>query len=83
MRRVETAVREADEQRWRRSNPEVAARARSLVDQLEASVASIEAEVAQAEATGDIAAAEAARERLGAQQEWLAQARAGLDEFGG
>ena len=39
MRRVETAVREADEQRWRRSNPEVAARARSLVDQLEASVA--------------------------------------------
>lgn len=83
MRRVETAVREADEQRWRRSNPEVAARARSLVDQLEASVASIEAEVAQAEATGDESAAEAARERLSAQQEWLAQARAGLDEFGG
>ena len=83
MRRVETAVREADEQRWRRSNPEVAARARSMVDQLEASVASIEAEVAQAEATGDASAAEAARERLSAQQEWLAQARAGLDEFGG
>ena len=83
MRRVETAVREADEQRWKRTNPEVAARARSLVDQLEASVASIEADVAKAEAEGDDKAAEAARARLTAQQEWLAQARAGLDEFGG
>jgi hypothetical protein len=83
MRRVETAVREADEQRWKRSNPEVAARARSLVDQLEASVASIEADLAKAEAKGDTKAVEAARGRLSAQQEWLTQARAGLDEFGG
>jgi Domain of Unknown Function (DUF349) len=83
MRRVETAVREADEQRWTRTNPEVAARARSLVDQLEASVAAIEEDVAKAEAKGDAKAAEAARGRLAAQQEWLAQARAGLDEFGG
>jgi hypothetical protein len=83
MRRVEAAVREADEQRWRRSNPEVAARARSMVDQLESSVAAIEAEVARAEASGNDSAAEAARGRLATQQEWLAQARAGLDEFGG
>lgn len=83
MRRVETAVREAEENRWRRTNPEVAARARSMVDQLEASVASIEAEVAAAEAAGNASKASAARERLAAQQEWLAQARAGLDEFGG
>ena len=83
MRRVESAVREADEQKWKRSNPEVAARARSMVDQLEASVAKAEAEVAKAEARGDAKGAEAARGRLTAQQEWLAQARAGLDEFGG
>ncbi len=83
MRRVEGAVREAEDARWQRSNPEVAARARSLVDQLESSVAAIEAEVAAAEGAGDEAAATAARERLTAQQEWLTQARAGLDEFGG
>lgn len=83
MRRVETAVREADEQRWKRTNPEVAARAQSMVDQLEASAAAIEADLARAEAAGDTRAAEAARGRLVAQQEWLAQARAGLDEFGG
>ncbi len=83
MRRVESTVREADDARWRRTNPEVAARARSLVDQLESSVAAVEKELAKAEAAGDAAAAESARERLAAQQEWLAQARAGLDEFGG
>jgi hypothetical protein len=83
MRRVEGAVRDAEDRRWRSTNPEVAARARSLVDQLEGSVTAIEAEVAAAEARGDEKAATAARERLTAQQEWLAQARAGLDEFGG
>ncbi|KRE63188.1 DUF349 domain-containing protein [Nostocoides sp. Soil756] len=83
IRRVETAVREAEDSRWKQSNPEVAARARSMVEQLEASVASVEAEVAQAEQAGDQKKAAAARERLATQQQWLEQARAGLDEFGG
>ncbi|MGL5930615.1 MAG: DUF349 domain-containing protein [Dermatophilaceae bacterium] len=83
MRAVERAVRDAEERRWRATNPEVAARARSLADQLEASVAAVEAEVTKAEATGDQAAAAAARQRLETQRQWLDQARAGLDEFGG
>ncbi len=83
MRRVESAVREADEHRWRSTNPEAAARARSMVEQLEGSVTSLEAEMAKAEASGDAAKAETARGRLTTQQVWLDQARAGLDEFGG
>ncbi|MGL5816955.1 MAG: DUF349 domain-containing protein [Phycicoccus sp.] len=83
MRAVEKAVRDAEERRWRATNPEVAARARSLADQLEASVAAAEAELAAAEAAGDQATAAAARQRLDAQREWLDQARAGIDEFGG
>ncbi|WP_377642413.1 DUF349 domain-containing protein [Oryzobacter terrae] len=83
IRRVEAAVREAEDTKWQKSNPEVAARARSMVEQLEASVSSLEAEVAAAEAKGDPKKAEAARGRLEAQQVWLDQARAGLDEFGG
>ncbi|MGL4744545.1 MAG: DUF349 domain-containing protein, partial [Dermatophilaceae bacterium] len=83
MRAVESAVRGADERRWRSTNPEVAARARSLVAQLETSVAAIEAEVSAASSAGDDVAAESARGRLEAQREWLAQARAGVDEFGG
>ena len=53
-----------------------------MVDQLEASVAGIEKEVAAAEAPAT-RQGRSARDRLSAQQEWLAQARAGLDEFGG
>lgn len=83
MRRVETAVREAEDAKWKRTNPEVAARARSMVDQLEAAVAKAEAEVAEAESKGNEKKAAAARDRLAAQQQWLEQARAGLDEFGG
>jgi hypothetical protein len=83
MRRVESAVRDAEDARWKRTNPEAAARAQSLLDQLEGSVAAIEAEVAEAEAAGKEAKAASARERLAAQQEWLAQARANLDEFSG
>lgn len=83
MRRVEATIREADEQRWKRTNPEVAARARSMVDQLEASVAATQADLAKAEAKGDTKAAAAATSKLAAQQQWLDQARAGLDEFSG
>ena len=83
MRRVESAVREAEEAKWQKTNPEVAARARSMVDQLEASVAALQAEVDEAEAKGDAKKAADARGRLEAQQVWLDQARAGLDEFGG
>ncbi|GGL23497.1 DUF349 domain-containing protein [Phycicoccus endophyticus] len=83
LRRVEAAVREADERKWRATNPELSARAQSMVEQLEAAVAKAQAEVDQAQAAGDERTADAARERLAAQQQWLSQARAGVDEFGG
>ncbi|WP_270888099.1 DUF349 domain-containing protein [Pedococcus sp. 5OH_020] len=83
MRRIEQAVRDADDQRWKRSNPEVAARARSMVDQLESSVASLRADLDQAEASGDERKVREARAKLEAQEQWLAQARGNLDEFSG
>jgi hypothetical protein len=83
MRRIESAVREADDKRWSQTNPEVAARAQSMVDQLEASVASLRDDLAEAEASGNERKVADARAKLEAQQQWLAQARAGLDEFSG
>ena len=83
MRRIESAVREADEKRWSQTNPEVAARAQSMVDQLEASVASLRDDLANAEASGNERKVADARAKLEAQEQWLAQARAGLDEFSG
>ncbi|HYO86610.1 MAG TPA: DUF349 domain-containing protein [Dermatophilaceae bacterium] len=83
MRRVESAVREADERRWAATSPEVAARAESLVTQLETAVAGLRTDLATAEANGNSRKVAAAREALQAREAWLEQARAGLAEFRG
>lgn len=83
MRRVEQSVREAEEQKWASSNPELSARAASMVAQLEARVADLTADLEKAEAKGDTSRATKIREQVEAQQVWLDQARKGLDEFGG
>jgi len=83
MRRVEQAVRDADEKRWHQTNPEVAARAQSMVDQLESSVASLREDLEKAQASGNEKKVSDARAKLEAQEQWLTQARGNLDEFGG
>ncbi|KRB45737.1 ATPase [Terrabacter sp. Soil810] len=83
MRRVEQTVRDAEDRRWKSSNPEVAARARAMVDQLERAVADLEDDLAKAEASGSASRIKKAREALDARQVWLDQARAGVAEFGG
>lgn len=83
LRRIESAVREADEKRWSRRDPEVVARAQSLAEQLETSVAALREDLAKAQASGDQRRTADARAKLEAQEQWLAQARGNLDEFGG
>ncbi len=82
MRRIEQGVRDAEEKRWSSSNPEAAARAQSLVDQLESAVADLRRDLAKAEASGNQAEIDQARSALEAREQWLAQARAGVEEFG-
>ncbi|WP_114203020.1 DUF349 domain-containing protein, partial [Janibacter anophelis] len=83
MQRVEQAVRDVEDKKWASSNPELSARASSMVTQLESKVADLQAEVEQAESRGNASRAAKLREQLEAQQAWLDQARKGLDEFGG
>ena len=83
MRRVEQAVRDKDEKRWASVNPEAAARAQSLVDQLETAVAGLRKDLDKAEASGNAKKVADARSALEAREQWLAQARAGVQEFGG
>jgi hypothetical protein len=83
MRRIEQAVRDADDKRWQKTNPEVAARAQSMVDQLESSVAALRADVEKAQASGNDKKLKDAQSKLEAQELWLAQARGNLDEFSG
>jgi hypothetical protein len=81
MRRVEQAVRDAEERKWSSSNPEARARAQSMVDQLERAVADLERDLAQAEAKGNERKAAEARTAIQARQALLEQARAALTEF--
>jgi hypothetical protein len=83
MRRIEQTVREHDEKRWASVNPEAAARAQSLVDQLETAVAGLRKDLDKAEASGNARKVADARSALEAREQWLTQARAGVQEFGG
>ncbi len=81
LKRVDDAVRGADETEWRRSNPEARARAEATVAQLQASIASFEAQVAAAEAAGNADEANKAKEAAVARREWLTEAEKTLTEL--
>jgi len=71
LRKVETAVRRLDEEHWERNNPEKKARTEGLASQLNAAIAKLEEELAEAKAGGDAAKVKAAQEALDARKIWL------------
>ena len=81
LRRVEDAVRKAEETQWRRSNPEALARAEGTVAQLRSAITSLETQLERARERGDQAAIRKASEALTARQSWLAEAERTLAEF--
>ena len=81
--RVEAAVREVEERRWRRSNPEARARAEATVAQLRTSIATLEDQRAAARAAGNARAVADADAALTARRSWLAEAEKALAEFSG
>ena len=83
LRRVEDAVRQADDSRWRRSNPEALSRARDTVDQLRSAISQLEGQLATAQQRGDEKARTQAAEALDARRSWLAEAERTLAELSG
>ncbi|MCZ2527054.1 DUF349 domain-containing protein [Streptomyces sp. HB2AG] len=83
MHAVERALQEAEEAEWRRTNPEVRARATGLAGQLQAAVEKLEKQVEQARAAGNTAKADKLQRELDGRRELLEQALKGLQEFGG
>lgn len=83
LQQVEQAVRQAEETRWKRTNPEARARASATADQLTASIAKLEKQLAAARASGDSRTEDEVQAALTARREWLEQAQATLEEFGG
>jgi hypothetical protein len=80
-RRVEQAVLGAEDDRSRRSNPEVLARAETTVAKLESSIAQLESALASAQADGDGRRVREAEQALAARRSWLEQAARARDEF--
>ncbi|HEX5334006.1 MAG TPA: DUF349 domain-containing protein [Cellulomonas sp.] len=83
LRAVETAIRDADQAVWQRSNPETRARAEGAAAQLESAIAGLEADLVAAQAKGDARKVAEAQAALDARRSWLEQVqRAARDARG-
>lgn len=81
LRKIDDAVRKAEEAEWKRSNPEARARAQNTVDQLRRSIEQLEARLTKAQAAGKDKDAKDAEEALAARRSWLEEAERTLAEF--
>ncbi len=80
MRAIEQAVRDVEDARWTRSNPETKARAEGALGQLEDSIATLERDLDAARAAGDSRAEKEATAALEARRAWLEQIRKAADD---
>ncbi len=78
---VEDAIKSAEADLWRKSDPAAKARAADVVKQLEDSIASYEKAAAKAQASGDAKKAKDAADSAEARKVWLAEAQKSLAEF--
>jgi hypothetical protein len=81
LRRVDEAVRAAEDAAWKRSNPEARARAEATVTQLRSSIAALQADAQAARAAGDHDKADEAEVAAATRAGWLAEAERTLAEF--
>jgi hypothetical protein len=81
LRKVEDAVRKAEDNQWRKSNPEAIARAEGTVNQLRSNIEQLERQLAKAREKGDAKAERNAQEAIDARRLWLEEAEKTLAEF--
>ncbi|WP_418909760.1 DUF349 domain-containing protein [Arthrobacter antioxidans] len=81
LRKVEDAVRAADEEHWTKTNPETKARTNSALSQLEATIAQLKDDLADAERAGDAKRIASAREALAAREQWLDMLQRSAQDF--
>jgi hypothetical protein len=83
LRKVEEALRKAEDSHWRRTNPEALTRAKGTVNQIKAAITQLEGQLAKAQASGDQKAQQQAAEALAARRSWLSEAERTLAELSG
>ncbi|MFT4218033.1 MAG: DUF349 domain-containing protein [Micropruina sp.] len=81
VRALETAIRNAEDAEWKRTDPEARSRAEETVAMLSNEIDKLTEKIAKAEARGDAKAADKARDSIATYQTWLDQARATLADF--
>ncbi len=81
VRALEAAVRSAEEDEWRRTDPEAKARAEETVAMLSTEIDKLTAKIEKANARGDQTAAAKAQESIDTYAAWLAQAKETLADF--
>ena len=81
LRKIEDAVRNAEDENWKRSNPETKARTNSALTQLESAIAGLRDDLAKAEKAGDERKTKAAKEALEAREAWLEQLEKSASEL--
>jgi hypothetical protein len=78
---IEEAIKSAEAEIWRKSDPAAKARAADVVAQLSESIANYEKAAAKAEAAGNVKKAKESLESAAARKVWLAEAEKSLAEF--
>jgi len=83
LKRVEDALRKAEADTWKRSNPEARARAESTASAFAEGLARLQAQLAQAQARGDQGQAARLQAKIEQSEALLQAAQAAASEFGG
>lgn len=80
-RQLEDAVKQAESEHWRRTDPETKARTSSALTQLEETIAGLEADLEKAKAKGDQRGIDKAQEALDARLQWKKALEAAASEL--
>jgi hypothetical protein len=80
---IEAAIEQAEQDRWKRTNPEARARAEDTAAKLEAQIRALEERASRARNRGDARAEREAATSAATYREWLEQARKAASDFGG
>jgi hypothetical protein len=83
IRKVEQTIRGAEDEQWRRSDPEKSARADDMVTKLRSAITQVEADLEQARTAGDDRKVHELEENLASRRMFLDMARKASDEFSG
>jgi len=81
IRRVEQAIKSAEDEQWRKSDPEKSARADDMINKLQAAISQVESDLEKARAAGDAKKISSLEENLESRRQFLEMARRASADF--